>query len=522
MSRWINRILESNLYSSILAGILLGLSFSPFDLVLLCIPAFMLLIRIVDRSESIRQVMYYTFPGFLIWNIITSYWLTFATFGGGVAAILANSVIMTIPLGLMRHVRRSGLNTYLVALLCAAVWVSYEFLHFRWDLAWPWLVAGNAFANAPQIVQYISLTGVMGISFWVVFSASLLTSIGPNRNQLWFAVAIISAPALGSLLYYATATHKPDAWTEIVVVQPNYDSYLPDAGYSDTSVALEELIALTDSVRTPKTTAIFWPENAIMQNIHQGSNRYPVDRLIRAARAWNAPVISGATWYEYYTDVPPPRVSRDTGIGSRFNIFNSAIGFYPDGTIRNYNKGKLVPIVERFPFIEVLGLLPDSWYDWGRLSGYGRGGEIVNFEVGETLAPAMICYDSVFPDWVRRAVKDGAGFIAVVTNDGWWGNTSGHTQHYDFARLRAVETRRAVVRSANNGISGMIYPSGDVHSRTTYWTRTALNINVPVYSKQTFYVRFGDWIGALSLLSVAGFLIYRRRKSGVASPTSGA
>jgi apolipoprotein N-acyltransferase len=106
----------------------------------------------------------------------------------------------------------------------------------------------------------------------------------------------------------------------------------------------------------------------------------------------------------------------------------------------------------------------------------------------------LVCYDSVFPDWVRRNVKDGAAVIGIITNDGWWGDTGGHEQHFSYARLRAVETRRSVARSANNGISGVILPDGTVQVRTVYWTQTVLRTSVPVYDTMTLYTRFGDWI----------------------------
>src|SRR5690606_26476510 len=91
---------------------------------------------------------------------------------------------------------------------------------------------------------------------------------------------------------------------------------------------------------------------------------------------------------------------------------------------------------------------------------------------------------------------------------GWWGSTSGHIQHYDFARLRAIETNRSVIRSANNGISGMIHANGEIHSKTAYWERTALRIQVPVYSNMTIYVRFGDWIGYFSTILIILLMTY--------------
>lgn len=507
MNEFFNRLYSSNWQSSVLAGILLGLSFPPFNLFLLSIPAFMLLFRISDRCVSAREVMYFTYPAFLIWNIITTYWLTLATITGGVAAIVANSVLMTLPMAGIFHIRRSSPGLILSAITSASMWVIYEFLHFRWDLSWPWLIVGNAFSNAPILIQYASVTGVMGISFWVVMVAGILQGFDENplkslsqKLSYWPYSLMIFAFPIWSAIIHLTHDTKADSFVEVVVAQPNYDSYLQNAGYDDIDIALDELILLTDSVRTPNTRFVFWPENALMHNIIHYSVRHPVNRLLDVASEWNVNLISGATWYKYYEGNDHPRVYKEYSNGQKFEVFNAAVGFSPSGEIRVYEKANLVPIVERIPFLDFFGRFQNPWIDWRTVPSYGKGNSVINYEMDGLTSPALICYDSVFPDWNRSFVKDGADFITVITNDGWWGNSSGHIQHFDFARIRAIETRRTVIRSANNGISGMIFASGAVHSKTDYWTKDALRLNVPVHSGQTFYVRFGDWIGYLSLI----------------------
>jgi apolipoprotein N-acyltransferase len=507
MNEFFNRLYASSWQSSILAGLLLGLSFPPFNLFLLSIPAFMLLFRITDKCTSARQVMYFTYPTFLIWNIITTYWLTLATIGGGVAAILANSALMTLPFAGIYHIRKSSPGIILSAIASASIWVVYEFLHYRWDLAWPWLTLGNAFANAPILIQYASVTGVMGVSFWVVTVAGILQSYDSNTLQsltrkltFWPYSLIIFTLPIWSVIIHFSYNQKVDTFVEVVIAQPNYDSYLHNAGYDDIDVALEELIMLTDSVRTPQTKFVFWPENAIMHNIIHYSMRFPVNRLLEVSNEWDVNLISGATWYKYYEGDDHPQVYKEYSNGQKFEVYNAAVGFSPKGEILVYEKANLVPIVERMPFLDFFGRFQNPWVDWRQVPSYGRGNSLVSYEMNEFTSPALICYDSVFPDWNRRFVKNGADFITVITNDGWWGNSSGHIQHFDFARIRAIETRRTVIRSANNGISGMIYSSGEVHSKTKYWTRDALRLLVPVHSGITFYVRFGDWIGYLSII----------------------
>lgn len=506
-------ILNYPILWSAFAGILLGLSFSPFNVFIALIPAFGIILYLAQSTDSFRRAMYLTFPAVLSWNIVATYWLTFATVAGGISAILANAVIMTIPLALGGFFIRKNWHPFLTAALVAGVWVGYEFLHFRWDLAWPWLVAGNSMANYPYLIQYVSISGVLGVSFWIVSVSALVVNLmrdnteGPKRLRLIMTTVVwfLFLPSMSLVMYY-TIDFGSEKSIEVVVVQPNYDSYLPNAGYPDVDTPLREIISITDSVVTPSTDFVFWPENAVQPDIHGTTARYPSNRLIEASERWNTVLVTGATWYNYYdSNGPVPPYSRYTAAGEPYNIFNAALAYHPDGSIQTYEKANLVPIVERLPFYGALSLLPGV--DWLRWMGYGKGSEIVNISSGNATSPAMICYDSVFPDWVRRHVLDGAEFIAVITNDGWWGDTSGHTQHFDFARIRAIETHRTVIRSANNGISGMILANGKVVSRSEYWTRTTLKLDVPLHSKTTFYTQYGDWIGWLSLLFIAiGFI----------------
>lgn len=502
---------------SLAAGILLGLSFPPFPFPLLIIPAFLLLFRLAEISTSYRQLAYYSYPAFVIWNIIVSYWLVFATVAGGVAAIIANAVLMTIPLVFMKYILQTFRSKNISSLLIASVWVSYEFLHHRWDLSWPWLTLGNAFSNATHFVQYISFTGSLGISFWIILTAALLWFWLKEKKkvQLWTASAAFLLPVFISLGLYISFDHESQkaGTLPVAIVQPNYDSYLDLAGYSNPYDPLNELLMYTDSLLQQDSAAIvYWPENALQRYIIQ-DNPSQMDRMIMEyVNDWQIPLITGSSFIKLYDE--EPTLSRGNLAGKPYNVYNAALGFYPDQDFQFYEKAKLVPIVERMPFVETLQKIDFiSNYDWGRNSGFGRGSFPTVFESASSKSPAMVCYDSVFPDWVRQFTNQGADYLTVITNDGWWGNTSGHIQHFDYARLRAIENRRTVLRSANNGISGVILANGDVVIATEYWTRDGFVYDVPLYDHNTFYVRFGDWLGLVSLfatLVLMTFMGYER------------
>ncbi len=511
---------ENKWMLSISAGILLGFSFPPFPFPFLQFPAFLLFFRLIYLSNSARQAAYYSYPGFLIWNILSTYWLVMASIPAGVAAILANAVLMALTLMLMFIAQKRLSNPWLIGLLQTSFWLSFEYLHHQWDLSWPWLTLANGWSNAAAFIQYISITGFWGISVWILLVSSLTFQVlkTGNKKVKYTALAIfLLFPAI-SLLQLSTLSLKSESSVETVVVQPNFDSYQPLGGFETPQQTLALLLRQSDSVRTDETDLILWPENGIQPYLTNRKNagrttRFLKQRILSAASNWDAVIIGGTRYYEYFYEDPPPVAQQSDE--TPFLTYNSAIAFFPDGDIKVYRKHNLVTVVERFPFVNFFNAIDIfGWVNWAEVQGFGQGSAATVFETGPTKTFALICYDSVYPGWIRKFVKNGAGFITIITNDGWWGNSSGHIQHFAYARLRAIEFRRWVVRSANNGISGIIAPDGSVKVKTEYWTRTAFRYEVLVLNETTFYTRFGNWLPiGLLIISIfgIGYLIVNKR-----------
>ncbi|MGM0506654.1 MAG: apolipoprotein N-acyltransferase, partial [Bacteroidota bacterium] len=462
-------LLQSPWFLSGVAGILLTLSWPPFDLPVLQFAAFVLLIRLIREAPDDRSALVRALPAFWIWNLGTTYWLMIATLPGGIAAILANGLLMLLPLWAIRRLLHLPIPPLIQALLAGALWASYEYLHHQWDLAWPWLTLGNGWANLPLLTQHISWTGYLILSVWVVSSSLLLEQTLRSRKRRDLAVALLllaSSPLLSALAAWQWVPDEGPPM-EVAVIQPNHDSYLPNGGYDSTDEVVRELLDLTIATRTPHTELIVWPENAIDSSM-PAENRY--NRLLTdSLRSWNSRLITGSGYIEYYEETTDlPAIHRQTSQGTPYNVFNSALYYTPGHTTPDiYKKGRLVPIVERLPYAETFRKLDaGNWIPWGAISGYGKGTDPTLFPVGNATTPALICYDSVFPGWVNRFTGSGPGFLTIITNDGWWGDTSGHSQHFAYACLRAIEQRQWVVRSANNGISGIIAPDGSIHRET--------------------------------------------------------
>ena len=186
------------------------------------------------------------------------------------------------------------------------------------------------------------------------------------------------------------------------------------------------------------------------------------------------------------------------GMDRAFDAYNAALLVRADGSHEDYNKSKLVPGVELMPFENVLGSLAGLALDLGGTTGSlgTQEDREVMLASGEHLRLApIICYESIYGDHVAAHVRNGANLLVIMTNDGWWGNTPGYHQHLLYGKLRAVETRRDVARSANTGISCFIDQRGDLHQPTGWWVPTAIKGTVHTRSDLTFYVRHGDYIG---------------------------
>jgi apolipoprotein N-acyltransferase len=152
----------------------------------------------------------------------------------------------------------------------------------------------------------------------------------------------------------------------------------------------------------------------------------------------------------------------------------------------------------------------------GTSGGLGKDKEPSNFtDVNKVQYAPVICYESVFGEYVTDYVKKGANVICIITNDAWWGNTAGYKQHFEYAKLRAIENRRYVARSANTGISGFIDDEGKTIQKTKWNEEIAINGKVKVNYEITFYTKYGDciaYMAAFYLLFNLPALLVRRKK----------
>ena len=468
---------------------------------------------------------------FSVWNAMATWWLVNATWGGFFIAFGYNVVAMTLIMLLSYFVaRRKG---YVVGVIFwIALWLSFEKMHLEWELAWPWLNIGNAFANYPQLVQWYEYTGTLGGSLWVMIAGAMFFYLwiaydaGERGRSLYIkagaAAGVVVVPVVLSLAVGAMAPSTAYSM-EAVALQPNIDPYEEKYSMND-DAATDMIIDMADSVLLPSTRLVVAPETFLpdYKDFTRAYDYPQYDRLKEySIRHDSITIVTGASYLKrYYSEQCPTPTAHRSGRGMWYDLYNVAVQITPS-EYDVYQKSKLVPGVESFPYRSVMEpLLGNTVMDFGGMVGsvVTQEDRSVFVSHGDSLRLApVICYESVFGEFVTGYVKRGANVICVITNDAWWGDTEGHRQHLSYARLRAIETRTPVIRSANTGISAFIDVKGNITASQYYNSQKALvgKINI-ANAPETFYVRYGDYIAIpmpyVALLWFIYSLIPLRRK----------
>jgi len=277
------------------------------------------------------------------------------------------------------------------------------------------------------------------------------------------------------------------------------------------------LLNLADSLVTPNTEYIVGPETFINNSVWQANmHTHPeVLKLYDFLKKYpKAKLVMGATTYKLYT-LPEEYTPTSQPINQgkdRYDSFNSAFQLDESDFIQIYHKSMQVTGVEKMPYANVLGFLKKLTIKLGgTMRSHGTQAfrsAFVSPRDGTGVGP-VICWESVFGEYVTDYVNDaGANFLFIITNDGWWRNTPGHKQHNSFARLRAIENRRSVARSANTGISSLIDQRGRELDRAGWWERTGLRGELNKNDHITFYTKHGDFLGRIATLLTVILILY--------------
>jgi len=422
------------------------------------------------------------------------YWIGFDTAKGYWGLILVGVVLISLVWGALyfvaalafRYSMRRLPRLYVVVF--PAVWVLVEYFRTTTDLAFPWSYIGYGAVGILPFAQLASVTGVWGLSYIIVFGNIALWELlrayksggdkrRPLRGVIAWAALTLAIFAWGAVRMGGKA---PKATVSKVAVMQSYmDQFNWGSGSLDTAVTVSDSMVKVAAKHKPDI--IIFSEAALLCFLDR---RPDIKQQVQAwAKNAGVPIVVGALHWER----PSDKASVE-----KYDVYNTVFLVDVDSdSMRRYNKILLVPFSEIMPFEAQFPIL--SRVNLGGAS-FKRGKSESVFRVNENLEIApYICYEIIFPDYVRRRLKESTNLLVNVTNDGWFGRSSGPYQHAVMAQTRSIENGITLARSANSGISMFVDPYGRITEKTGLYTRDMMVREIPLYRVKTLYNRFGDW-----------------------------
>ncbi|HJL84681.1 MAG TPA: apolipoprotein N-acyltransferase, partial [Candidatus Marinimicrobia bacterium] len=485
----IRRLLERPYWQlAVVSGIMIGASYPPLKLGVIVYLAFIPLIEIVTSARPGKAACLAFLAG-LISNTIALYWLAFnsgATFWVVFLSLVGAVIYLSAQWSILASVvawfhSRTGKGLLMFPFL----WVTMEYFQSFGLLAFPWISLATTQADYLAPIQLVEFTGIYGMTFWIILLNTqlyrLLTSPAPllPRLRIWTAVVLVLPWIYGygrMLSFPAQSSNEVEL--SIAVVQPNMGPH-EKWDRSKRQWVFEVLDSLYVEAAQKGVDMVVWPESAVPTYLRR--DRFRRKFIQNRVEEFGVPLFTGALDFD-----------RKDGF---LKHYNSIFMFNVDGSLETYYKIHLVPLAEYNPLDAQVSLTENLSF-----GHYNPGTRYTDFFLKESQFAGVICYESSFPRLVHRLVSQGARFLVVVVNDGWFGNTSEPYQHVALSRLRAVEHRMPVLRSANTGISVHVDKAGRFKSKLDLDERGIIYAGFSPSDGLTFYGRFGNLFAFLITL----------------------
>jgi len=491
---------------SLTGALLIALSLPPLGLYPL---AWVGLVPLLSRWSVREPSVDYTrelYALLLTTSCCVGFWLLFnpdpsMAAMGGVSLFLV-PIPLTLAFLLAGIVKqKAGLIPGLIAL--ALNILATEWLTLTFSVSIPWLVLGHTQVEGTEFIQIADLGGVLLLSAWVLalngtaFMALPRSSRpGDNYGERGASIAIFTALVALPVAYGSIRTAQSDVpagYTRVGIVQPGVPPGEWDAQDAVTKVDYlahlsDELLerwrpTQLDSVSGAATTVfatrgerevglLIWPQTSLPFMGTEAGERQLYDRLSRWTSRRGVSLLTGAS-------TGTARVDRSEGQPRADDLANSAVLFRPERPIVRYDQMRRVRVAD---------------------VRAAAGSQRVVLDAGGAKIGTAVGFESLFGDHLRRFTADGANLIVVLSRNDIWGRTAGLYQHLQFTRLRAIESRRAVVLSTVSGVSALIQPSGTIEEIAGWMDQDVEPIEVPTFRGETFYVRHGDWVGLWALV----------------------
>ncbi|MFQ5428060.1 MAG: apolipoprotein N-acyltransferase [Thermodesulfobacteriota bacterium] len=510
--------MKVRLLAAISSGLLLIITFAPFGLWPLAFMAVVPLLLAIDGLKA-RQSFLLGFISGLVFFIGTVYWVVHSMYfygGLGLTESLPVMLLLAAYLALFfalfaLFARFSPALASGRLLFLPGLWVTMEYLRGHLFTGFPWVLAGYSQAHNLILIQVADITGVWGLSFMVLFVNALIyiliVSYSRGRSFPVMAMAIALSLTIAVSLYGVFRIKQVDAVVKsrptvrAAVAQGNIDQAVKwDKSHQGSTLRIYR--GLTSMARAAGAEFVVWPETAVPFYLEK--NAAGKREVMDIAVSKKVTLLTGSPAFDYNKKTGDPR------------YYNSAYVVSDEGRITGrYDKVHLVPYGEYVPLKSYMPFIMKLTEGVG---DFVPGPGPVPLDIGGFKAGLLICYEAIFPALARISVRDGAGLLVNITNDGWFGKTSAPYQHLDMTLLRAVENRVYLLRAANTGISAVIDPVGRLVKRTKLFREDMLAYDVSISDgeQKTFYTAYGDVFAYVAMI-FAGLVVlfgglFRRSK----------
>jgi len=446
---------------------------------------------------------------FFCLNFALTYWVIYAHWLGGIFASVFNAFLMTAVF-LVVHKIKAKLGKKQALISFPILWLAFEYLHLNWEMSWPWMSLGHVFSDYPNWIQWYEYTGVLGGSAWVlgintIVYISFENFIEKKRSYspILFCFLGLTIPLICSNRLTKQSTIGTNEKVNIVLVQPNFEPHkqkftIPQAKQ------IQKVATMLEAIWDKNPDLIILPETFITDWIWE--SRIETSAVILKMKSWlknhpNTQIVTGASTGKILQKKDAIKsTARTSTNGTVYEVFNTALLITDKQETQIFHKSKLVPGAEMTPFSYILKPFFNKFpmKIGGSIGNFGTNDSLQNFASFKGTFTPTICYESIYGEYVSSFHSLGSNWICIITNDGWWGNTFGHQQHQSYARLRAIENRKYVIRSANTGISSVINPMGKVEQLLPYGKEGIIESEITKHNRVTFYAKHGDYIGRLA------------------------
>ncbi|MFH1051129.1 MAG: apolipoprotein N-acyltransferase [bacterium] len=542
----------------LMSGILLALSYPPFPFHYLAFFGFIPLLYALEERNG-EKSFWLIYLNFFLYHTITNWWIGSwqpnadpFLIASGVILSFFHPLFFLVPVYAYLFIRKK-LGTCTALWLFPFLWTAFEWLHSLGEMSYPWLTIGYTQAYNPLWIQIADISGIWGVSFLIILINSLIARIFIMRDSyhLSFAsyfksgkagmfflliVILVILPYIYGLIRTNEFIHanllKNNKTVKIGIIQPNINPWAK--WEKNVLLQVTEHLRIQDSIlKVEHDIELFlWPETAIPYYDFNLNSTYNFGIVRNWVENNNISILTGFADIKLYrtNEKAPITAKKLEGVETMsYESFNAAVMLNPDYTapskLQIYHKMKLTPFSERFPYGQYLSFATD-WFKWGvGISSWNTGERQFllilkkdgSIKQGGDEIPigAVICIESVYPDFTREYINEGAEVLAVITNDAWFDHTFGPEQHFIMSQVRAIETRRYIARCANSGLSGFISATGERIELLEQYKETARAGKLPLLKDKSIYVRYGDALvyicTIISLLFIFWGIIYRKK-----------